>query len=346
MGATLAGVGWQLIECIDPDRKPTIVWKDGQPRQWVSLAQLVRKDGVDAATITRVIAAAQAIEPAPFAERETTPLIDTVIDTRQGAKSMIAHQVVDPNNTVRGLLLWLGPAGQAPDPRPRAAGMLWGGKVYNSPDTYMLRASNLSRYGTFDRSDQFFNRVVRFPDLPQVVELCTTSDPDSVPPLLSRVTLLHDDQHLVNLQICARRHGKITAGLGLDITAWESPTMDPATVARLKEATPDGHSVAILSFPPGARRRMPAVVYWVSPPPEWMAYWDGSSPHQHSAELIHADDLDDLLDAFARLLDTGGEQVVSLRLRTSDAGWKPLPVRLSKYPHAEDRLCVMSAAFH
>lgn len=338
-------VGWQLIECIDPARKPSIVWKDGEPREWTSLAQLSRKDGLEAVLVDRIIAAAVAAEPAPFEERERSPLIDTVVDTRHGSRSLIVHQAVDPTDTVRGLLLWLGEPGEPPQPRPRAAGMLWSGQVLNSMDTYMLRASDLSSYGQFSRADQFFNRVVRFPDLAHVVDMVNASASDNVQPLLSKVTLLHDDQRLVNLQIVARRCDRTVAGIGLDITTWEEPALDPATVARLQEATPTGSSVAVLSFPPGRRRRMPSVVYWVTPPPPWMAYWAKSGPDS-APDLICPDDLDDLRAAFDQLLE--GEnptQVVGLRIRARTGEWRPLSVTLGKYPYAEDRLCVMTADF-
>lgn len=338
-------MGWQLIECIDPDRQPSIVFKDGQVREWASLSQVTRKDGLDSAVLSKLITAARAVDPKPFEDREVEPLIDTTIDSRRGPQSVIVHQVADPTDVVRGLLLWIGPPGQTPEPRPRTAGMLWSEKVFNSKDTYMLRASDLTRYGKVSRTDQFFNRVVRFPDLPRVVDMCTKDDADSRRPLLSKVTLLHDDQRLVNLQIAVRRYGNTVAATGLDLTAWEPPTMDPATVARLQSATPAGHSVAIISFRADRAQSMPTVVYWVTPPPPWMAYWSGEGPYTHSRSLIHRDDLTDLLAAHARLLDGEATQALPLRIRTSDDQWRSLPVTLTKYPQAENYLCVMTAAF-
>ncbi|MFC0314878.1 GAF domain-containing protein [Gordonia phosphorivorans] len=338
-------MGWQLIECIDPERPPSIVWKDGQAREWVSLAQVSRKDGFDSTVVSQLVAAARAIEPPPFHEREAEPLFDTVIEGHRGPLAAIVHQVVDPTNVVRGLLLWIGAPGEEPEPRPRSAGMLWSGQVFNSQDTFMLRASDLSRYGKVSRTDQFFNRVVRFPDLPRVVDLCSKDTAEAGQPLLSKVTLLHDDQRLINLQIAVRRYGDTVAATGLDITAWEQPTMDPATVARLQSATPAGHSVAIIAFRADRDRSMPTVVYWVTPPPPWMAYWSGEGPYNDSRSLIHRDDLDALLAAHSELLEGEAVQVVSVRIRTSAGQWRTLPVTLTKYPQAENYLCVMTAAF-
>ncbi|WP_042376514.1 GAF domain-containing protein [Gordonia alkanivorans] len=340
-------MGWQLVERLDPNSAPSLIWKDGGPREWASLNQIVRRDGVSAAVLTRATEAAFALAPRSFAEREESPLMDSTVPTKSGSKRLILHHVVGPDDSVVGLLMWIGPADEPAEPRPRSAGMKWeidSQRTHNSLDTYMLRTNSPKNFASIKDADQFFNRVVRFPDMAHVVDLCSQSDSADIPPLFSKVTMLHDEPRLVNLQIVAKRLGSVVVGIGLDITQWEPAQMDPLTAMRASGLSPASYSRAVMAFQ--ERRGIPGIVHWITDPPSWLAYWDADRPLRRApGGLICPDDWDVLAEAKAQIDSGAAETVtVTVRLQGADGSWIGTSATLSDHPGTHRMLYLIDIA--
>lgn len=339
-------MGWNVIERLDPDQPaPTLVWKDGSSREFTSLNQITRKDGLKRAVLAKAFDVVLGIPPQSFEDRERKPIFDEPVEGLS-QKRVIIHQIVAADEYVVGLQVWIGGVDETPEPRPRTAGMLFTLNtftVHNSRDTWMLRADSPESLGTFEDSDQFFNRVARFPDIGDVVDIC--SDAPTRSQLSSRVTLIHDNAHLVNLQIVAKRVGDSVFGLGHDITQWVKPQLDTITLMRSTGTVPTGRHTAVLAF-----RRTPdtepAIVFWVTPPPSWLKYWDGTGPLERGQDgLIHPDDHRDLVEARTSLdAEKAGTVEKKVRLRSSDDSWISVPLTLTNYPSQETKLYIAEFA--
>ncbi|KJR10299.1 hypothetical protein UG54_01610 [Gordonia sihwensis] len=238
-----------------------------------------------------------------------------------------------------GVLVWVGPSDGLPESRPRAAGVRWdptNGNLYNSPDTFLLSASNLDHYADITDPDSFFARTVHFPELGKVMEVVFGEQ--SGLSMSTACTLLHDDGHLVNNFFVAKQilleDGRNDArGITVDISSFEAPSIDPDTAARLAQTTPDGYSRGVLALREhGGSAPEPVISYWcrISAPP-WMPYWNDWGPvARDQRTIIHPDDHRTVADAATGLGENGG---VTLTLRMADISgdWRSVEARLSRY---------------
>lgn len=330
-------MGWHIIETLVPTDEPTVVWADSDRRDWGSVARFQRLDGVDVLSIVTTV---WATPVRSFEERELgEPIYDQVVRGTKRPRRVVAHHVVGPEDQPYGVQLWIGDPDEPLEPRPRTAGMLWdlaNGAVHNTKDTFSLRANDLTNYGRIRDVDQFFNRVFRFDGVAEVVELC--NNPESGARLHSSVTLLHDDLHLVNLQIVAKPFNGLVRGIGHDITQWDPPLVDPSTAMRVAGATPADHICALIAFSRDDRNA-PSIAYWVTDPPSWMNYWTPTGPtFRGKGGLIHPEDRS-VLQAAREEVDrqssdsqTPLETSCVVQLKAADGAWVKTTVALSQYP--------------
>lgn len=323
-------MSWHLIARLTAADTPTILWKDGKPRDWAPLTQIVRRDGVDVAAI---VYAALDREPAAFGSREESPLLDGVLDGRHGARRIVVHHVVCPGDVVFGLQLWVGEVDEPIEPRTRAAGIIWetAGSVQNNEDTWMLGSPNLAGYGDVNEPDQFFTQTVRFDDMLKLIELCANPQPGAE--LFTSLTLLHKAGHLATLLVVGRAYGDQVRFITMITTPWDAPTIDPVTAMRISGVTPvTQSSCALMSFTRAAPRE-PVIAYWVTEPPAEIAHWSGPKVDDRGGQgLIHSDDGPALLDA-SRAVDGGAANVeTSVRLRRTDGTWQMMSAAVTAYP--------------
>jgi hypothetical protein len=354
-------MGWQVIERIDRCDPPTLVWKDGQPRDWSPVTQICRKDGIDRPVLTRMLDGAFAMPVKPFEEREAHPLVDLELPTKVGNKRVVVHHVVAPNDEAIGLLVWIGFPTEPLEPRPRTAGMMWAvdlRQTYSSKDTVMLRSNSTDKSGSAVDADQFFHRVLRFPQMAEIVDMCNDEKGDRAEPVFCTVTLLHDDLRLVNVRIATKRRGQFVFGVGVDISQWEAAQVDPLTAMRVTGLSPSDQSRAVLAFRGSGSGGPPGIVWWVTDPPAWIAFWGTNRPSheqpgdflsglpaQRKGKLIYKDDFDALIAA-REDLDSGRVTEVTLpvRLQGADGSWVKTSATLSNHPDRARLLYIIDIA--
>lgn len=327
---------WYLVEQLDSTATPTIVWRGDQTSDWTSLSRRTkREEGVD---LTPLVQHAMTYPLESYEVREEGPLLDVPLEGHDD-RHVVVHQVAGPDGeTVFGLQLWVGPVGEHPTTKPRAAGVQWDpatGQIFNSPDTFMLSESNQDHYRDVRDVDQFFTKTLRFIDLEKLVALCTSPQVKPGDTMTSKVTLYHDAGHLVNLYFCAKRCPTDVRGIAQDITQWEQPTIDPATAMRITGSTPADRSSALLSFRDHPDGAVPAIAYWASDPPQWLPFWNLGPVDRQAVELIHPDDYGTLREARAEIdsnTDGGAAADVTVRLQGSSGNWVKVDATFSAYP--------------
>ncbi len=324
-------MGWHLIARLDPSEAPALLWKDSAQREWAPLTQILRRDGLDVAAL---VTAALDKPPAPFLDREATPLANGPIDGVRGSRNVVIYQVVSPDTTVCGLQMWIGDLDEPVTPRPRAAGIIWDcatGTVENSEDTWMLGSPNLEGYGDVHEADQFFTQTVRFDDMLQMIELCT--NPEQGGELFTTLTLLHKEGHLATLLVVGRPYNNQVRFITMITTDWVQPTIDPVTAMRISGSTPVGQSsCALLTFTRAAPTA-PLVAYWVTEPHSNIAYWAGNAVTERGNEgLIHPEDAPALTAACAQIDSGAPAATVDVRLRRTNGGWERATALVSRYP--------------
>lgn len=329
---------WFLIEQLAPQREPTVVWNGHRRADWTSLKRLASKENMP--WLPKAVDAAMAIPLKPFDERESAPLAELPVP--DGRRAVVWH--VPESGPVQkvpwGVLVWVGPAEGAPESRPRAAGVSWdptNGNIHNSPDTFLLSASNLDHYADITDPDSFFARTVHFPELAKLVEVAF-SEPTGLT-LATSCTLLHDDGHLVNnffvaKQVLFEGGGHEVRGITMDISMFEPPTIDPDTAARIVQTTPDGHSRGILALREADNLSAPEPVisYWSRPgAPPWLPHWSEWGPVARGQNgIIHPEDHRAVADAAGALGDVGASTLV-IRVAALAGQWRTVETTLARY---------------
>ncbi|MFC0313672.1 hypothetical protein ACFQNE_02585 [Gordonia phosphorivorans] len=335
-------MGWHLIEWLDRAAPPTVVWKDGAARQWAQLGLIERRDGICKADLERLVDAALRLPADRFQDRELTPLLSSRINGRQGPRNLQVHHVVGPDEMVVGLLLWIGRIDEPVTARPRAAGVRFhpeSRRMETGADGWMLHASNLDRMGNARPADSLVNRVVYVPHVGELVDLCASRAP-VITDLQTEVSLVHEDLRLVNVAAAVRRRGNQVWWIGMDITRWSPPPTSPELALRLS-GLPSPAARGILTFRDDPES-VPSVLFWVSEPPQWTAYWSEGSPQPDGlGTLLHREDRAALLEARDRI-DSGIVSVATtVRVRRRDQGWQTVEATLSRFPSVNPNVFII-----
>lgn len=328
---------WFLVEQLDPQAEPTVIWNDTRRADWTSLKRLASKERM--LWLPKAVDEAMKLPLQTFERREAGPLVQFPIPGSDGLAASLWH-VPEPGPGQKrswGVLVWVGAEGSAPSQRPRAAGVRWDpgtGNMQNSPDTFLLSASNLDHYADITDPDSFFARTVHFPELGKLVEVAF-AEPTGAS-MSTSCTLLHDDGRLINNYFVAKQvphdGGHDIRGITMDITTFEEPRIDPDTAARLVQTMPDGFSRGILALrdlPEAAPE--PVISYWSRPgAPPWMPHWNEWGPiARDQRTIIHPDDHQAVADATSDI----GPRGVTLSLRMADVNgqWRTVEATLARY---------------
>lgn len=326
-------MGWHLVEWLDRDADPTLVWKDATPREWRSLSLISRREGIDRGALNRLVDTALKLPAGSFADRERAALISSQVPGQKGPRTVELHHVVGPGDTVLGLQMWVAPVDEPIASRPRAAGLRYrpSKRVFESgEDAWMLTASNLERYGRGRPADTLFNRAVVVPNLGEIMDLCVSAHP-TVTDLRTDVKLLHQELRLVNMSLVARRRGECAWAIGMDTTRWVRSPVLPEIAMRMSGISPDTcRGVITFQNDPDY---LPSIMFWVDEPPEWTAYWSDGAPYPDpSGTLVNKDDRRALLAVRAQIEAGAASVAVTLRIRHRDGSWVPVQSAVSRYP--------------
>ncbi|MFD6158700.1 GAF domain-containing protein [Nocardia sp. NPDC060256] len=227
---------WYLVECLGPSSM-SIVAKDGLRKEWVSIFRIERDEGIDAVGALNWA-------------RGSGSHLDQRMSGRFGDRQVEIVPILGPEDDVWNL------------------GEL---QVQQRLESWLMSTDDASAWKGIRSPGEIFRKVLRFDDIPQLIEIANSPTPDAQ--FESSLCILHDDGHLMNWQIMARgrndeRHVGVRA-LTHDVTDIAPPVVGPFETLRLtNEDITDGPAAALLAF--GARSSPPPISSWIGKVPNWI----------------------------------------------------------------------------
>jgi hypothetical protein len=314
-------MSWFLIEALGPlDTPMTMVAKDGERRDWVSLRSLHRNEGVDVTDLTDWV-------------RRSGSVFDQIVSGRGGHRRVQAVPVPGPEGDVYALHLWVGAPDEPIPARRPAAGIGWYTgelQVQQRLESWMMSTDDADGFKRVRSPGEFFRKVVKFDDATTLIALGT--NPDPADRFTSNIVVLHDNGHLMNWQIFARGRTDLDRpglrGLTHDISDVEPASIGPYEALGLTEEPDRGApAAALLAFPPNGG---PYIAQWIGPVPAWIDW-----QREGDAELIHRDDWEAVAKTAVMLQCglPGTKAVTPARIRAhTPSGWQPITITSRRYP--------------
>ncbi|MYR07673.1 hypothetical protein GTV32_15770 [Gordonia sp. SID5947] len=323
---------WYLIECLKTDTM-SIVFREGEFREWGSVRALTRSDGIDVAgPVAEVIASGQALS--------------RVVAGRLGDRRIVLKPVLGYEGEVYGVKTWVGNPDEPVSPERAIASVNWDPQTLiarHTLESYMMSSHDADGFGDTRDPGQFLRKVVQFDALNELAELCTNNGTRTT--FQGPLTVLHDDSHLMTWRGLARSgagpEGDEVRGLFHDVTDTEPIRVDPLTALRLADLDRDGDVppavlVAFRTNPADPDDVVPFLIYWLSARPGYVA--ESAVVHHTDlpGNLIHPDDFGEFLRARERLGNGLDDYEVpsAVRLLAPDGSWVHVRFRLRCYPGA------------
>jgi hypothetical protein len=312
----------------------TVVFSNGEWRDWSSLRSITRAHGIDPVDLLLDV-------------QQSGITTDVVLNGRQGHKKVQARPIVGFEGEVYGIQLWVGAIDEEMTPPRSCAATNWDIEtltVRQTLESYLM--SYASPEGFTENCDpgEFLRKVVQFDKLTDMLDLCLGDG--SRTHFDGRLCVLHDNGHLMAWRAVARSNAgpnkSEVRGISHDVTDTESPSIGPLTALRLTElaSRPDDvPAVALVAYRrfPDERPSFPTIAYWISPRPSYLAESavgvDNGNP-VHRGNLIHPDDYAEIIRAGA-LLEVGDDDLeVSIRVRLLGAlsDWVLTEFVMRRYP--------------
>lgn len=312
---------WYLVECLCPPAM-SVIFKDGERREWASVRSITRADGVDPSDILSAV-------------RTSGQTVDVRVSGRQGSKHVRAVPIIGFEGDIYGIQLWVGDIGHAPTPPRSCAAINWDIETLTARhtiDSYMMSSLSPEGYGENRDPGEFLRKVVQFDNLNELVEVCLNDGGRTH--FEGRLSVLHDAGHLMAWRSVARSaagpEGTEVRGISHDVSDTEAPEIGPLTALRLTElaARPDDvPAAALVAYRQFADHRppVPALTYWISPRPSYLAESaieaDNRNP-LHQGNLIHSDDYAEVVRG-REVLKAGQDDLeIPLRVRLLGSGGK------------------------
>lgn len=261
--------------------------------------------------------------------------LERVVAMRGGGDRFVrVVPVMGPTGDVYGMHLWIGALDDIPTPPRPAAGLCFHlGTLQAQLTEESWAMSNLPEDiaphpGTLSPAEMF-RRVVRYDAINDLVSMGIEPDPTAIHD--ARLTVLHNDGHLMFWQAAARgRKDEIHTGmrgLNIDISDVQAPTISPLEALGLGEAAPtDGPAAALIAATASIDR--PVIAEWIGKPPAWID-WERETG---DTEVFHRDDWDRIRADFESLTPDQ-ESVIRCRIRAfTDTGWQDIEMRCRRYP--------------
>ncbi|MFD7845599.1 GAF domain-containing protein [Nocardia sp. NPDC059764] len=314
-------MSWFLIEALGPlDAPMTILAKDGERRDWVSLRSLQRNEGVD------VTDAAEWV-------RHSGSVFDQVVSGRGGHHRVRILPIVGPEGEVYAMHLWAGaPDESIPAHRP-AAGIAWYAgdlQVQQGLESWMMSTDDADGFKRVRSPGEFFRKVVKFDDATALIALGTNPTPGAR--FSQRIVVLHDNGRLMNWQTFAVGRTDLERpglrGLTHDVSDVDPVSLSPHEALGLTdEPGPDSPAAALIAFPPTGA---PLIAQWIGHVPTWIDW-----QREGDAELIHRDDWHAIAKT-AIMLQPGlldSKTVTPARIRAhTPSGWQPVTITSRRFP--------------
>lgn len=286
----------------------TVIAEGSRPRKWASLSRTRPDLG---ATLVAEVAGAvdRCVESA--VEDEIS------VDTRSYGRAHIAViPIIGGYGDVHGVHLWVGRGAPRLDARRRlVAAWEWDSLTklaYHGPELEggVLGVVLSERRDTRAPTD-FFRRVVNFPARSSYYEF--VAELSEGQKWSGDITIKSDDGMLRQLQMFActyRENGsRAVRGVVHDVTDLKTPASDLETTVLRAFANAGHDAVGLLALDY-------ATVYeWLAPPVGPLARWVENVPD------VHADDLDNWVNACKCVADEADSVRIRVRVRFSDSNW-------------------------
>ncbi|MGC4960778.1 GAF domain-containing protein [Gordonia sp. DT101] len=323
---------WYLIECLDVETR-SIVFREGEFRDWGSVRALTRSDGIDiAAPISEVIRSRRSL--------------DRVIGGRLGDRRVVLRPVLGYEGEVYGVKTWVDTPSEPVSPERAIASVNWDPQTLiarHTLESYMMSSQSPDGFGDTRDPGQFLRKVVQFDALNELAELCTNNGTRTT--FQGPLTVLHDDSHLMTWRGLARSgvgpDADEVRGLFHDVTDTEPIRVDPLTALRLVDLDRDGDVrpavlVAFRTNPADPEDVVPFLIYWLSARPSYVAESAVDHHPDLPGNLIHPDDCAEFLRAREALQNELDDYEVPtpVRLLAPGGAWAQVRFRLRRYPGA------------
>jgi hypothetical protein len=313
---------WFLVECLGVEPEMTIVAKDGERRDWISLRHTMRTEGIDSEPILTWI-------------RSSGSHFREIVHGKQGDRLIEAVPILGVEGDVYAVHLWIGtPTEIAPKPRP-AAGISWtlgDLQIRQRLESWLMSTDDAAGFKGIRSPGEFYRKVLRFDDRPALVALAI--NPVAGERFESSIHVLHDNGNLMNWDVVARgradEHHYGVRGLTHDITDVRPPSIGALENLGLTiEPGDDDPAAALLAFPP--RSAVPIISNWIGKVPTWIDW-----QREGDSVLFHPDDCPAIRRTSVVLEPAvGSDNEVTTRARIrahTPSGWQAIDLKSRRYP--------------
>lgn len=331
---------WYLIEALRPPAF-SVVFRNGESRDWTSIRSLRRQDGVEP------------IEDLCNEVLHSRERIDRVIVGRLGARRIVMVPVLGAEGDVYAIKTWIGESSEQPTPERAVAAVAWEIEtltVTHTLESYMMSSISPEGFGSTRDPGEFLRKVVQFDALNELAELCMNDGTRTQ--FQGALTVLHDDGHLMAWRGISRAGtgpgGAEIRGLMHDVSDTEKPSIGPLTALRLSdlERRTDAPPAVLIAYKPntgGNPAVIPAIMYWISPKPSYVAesavanYPADMETPGTPPNLIHPDDWPEFARA-QKVLEARTQNELEIpviaRILNRDSKWTTVRFLLTSYPGA------------
>jgi hypothetical protein len=318
-------MSWYVIETLERESM-SIVFKDGNRRNWTQLRTLQREAGVGrgelGAILGEVRRTGQSVNP-------------RTIDGYQGSKLITAFAILSHDKEVYGIQLWIGDVDEEILQPRRAAAIRWDTRdlqINQGLESWLMSSNDPDGFRRKRNPGEFLRKVVRYDAVDELTEHAI--NPVSGRTIEHDLVVLHDEGHLMKwFNVVRDRNDDDHVGLrGLihDVTDTHEPQVGALEHVGVTEINSSGPVSALIAFPNDSDAVI--VVKFLTKPPEWIDYQlDGSN------DVLHPEDWS-LLRRNQQILSdaTPGARVKSeVRVRTPNPQqWVSVNLVEWRYPGA------------
>ncbi len=327
---------WYLIETLAQAPSASIVFKEGEHRDWTSVRTLTRSDGLDK------------IEDLIADVRTSCEGLDRVEQGRLGPRRIVMRPVLGYEGDVYGIKTWVGKPEEDLTPERAIASVNWDVQslvARHTLESYMMSSISPEGFGQDRDPGQFLRKVAQFDALNELAELCLNDGTRTH--FSGRLTVLHDDTRLMAWRGLARRSsgpdGTEVRGMFHDVTDTEPPQIAPLTALKLSTSDESATGTVLVAYRrvPG-EPEVPALIYWISPRPFFVAE---SATEHHLAQQPHARLPGNLInpeffDEFIRakkVLEAGQDDLeipMVIEMLGREGDWVRVRFHIRRYPGA------------
>lgn len=324
---------WYLIETLGPAPSASIVFREGEQRDWASVRRMSQNEG-----------GLDRIEDLLARVRESGESIDQIEPGRHGPRRVIMRPVLGYEGDVYGVKTWVADPDREVAPERAIASVNWDIETLvarHTLESYMMSSVSPDGFGQNRDPGQFLRKVAQFDALNELAELCMNDGTRTQ--FQGRLTVLHDDTHLMAWRGLARSKagpdGREVRGMFHDVTDTEDPQISPLAALKLGALDENSTGTVLVAYRNHQldEPAIPVLMYWISPRPPYIA--ESATHHRHSeiaGNLVNPEHFGEFLRA-REVLKAGQDELeipMVVELLGRDGRWVKVRFHLRRYPGA------------